>query len=110
MTAAATRRLVPVLECDEVAVGTTASVEVEGRHLTITSTEDGWWAADAHCPHAGAPLENAVVSGCLLVCPWHEAVFDARTGQVLRGPARRNLRTYPTIVQDGTVLVELEEN
>lgn len=109
MTATSTRRLIPALECAEVPPGTVASVDVDGRCLTITAAEDGWFAADATCPHAGAPLENAVVAGCLLVCPWHESVFDARTGQVLRGPARRNLRTYPTIVQDGTVLVELEE-
>ena len=109
MTTATRRRLIPVIECDEVPVGTVTVVEVAGRRITITGTGDGWWASDADCPHAGGPLEMGVVAGCLLVCPWHEAVFDARTGQVLRGPARRNLHTYPTIVQDGTVLVELEE-
>lgn len=109
MTTATHRRLVPVIECDEVPVGNVAVVDVRGRRLTITATDDGWWAADADCPHAGGPLDAGVVAGCLLVCAWHESVFDARTGQVLRGPARRDLRTYPTTVQDGTVLVELEE-
>jgi nitrite reductase/ring-hydroxylating ferredoxin subunit len=106
---AATRRLVPVVDCAQVPPGSTTVVEVEGRPLLIAATEDGWWAADAFCPHAGAPLEEAALSGCLLVCPWHEAVLDARTGAALRGPARRALRTYPTSIQAGTVLVELEE-
>jgi nitrite reductase/ring-hydroxylating ferredoxin subunit len=107
MTPAATRRLVPVIECTEVPAGATVPVTVEGRRLLVTTTEDGWWALEAECSHAGAPLDEARRAGCLLVCPWHEAVFDARTGQALRGPARRGLRTYPTLVQDGTVLVEL---
>lgn len=106
---AVTRRLVPVIDCADVPTGTTALVEAGGRRILITGTDDGWWAADAECPHAGAPLEEGTVTGCLLVCPWHSAVFDARTGGVLRGPARRALRTYPTTIQNGTVLVEIEE-
>ena len=105
----ATRRLVPVAECADVPAGTVTPVHIAGRDLIITATNDGWWASDASCPHAGAPLETATVAGCVLVCPWHEAVFDAASGRALRGPARRGLRTYPTIVQNGTVLVELEE-
>lgn len=106
---AATRRLVPVIDVAEVPPGTTTLVEVENRRVLVIGTDDGWWAADAECPHAGGPLEQAVLSGCLLVCPWHEAVFDARSGAALRGPARRPLRTYPTTVQNGTVLIEIEE-
>jgi 3-phenylpropionate/trans-cinnamate dioxygenase ferredoxin subunit len=46
--------------------------------------------------------------GCLLQCPWHGAVFDARTGQVRRGPARKPLRTYPVEIADGAVLIAAE--
>lgn len=110
MTAPATvRRLVPVIEAADVPPGTVASVEVEGRTVIVLATDDGWWAADAECPHAGGPLREATLAGCLLVCPWHEAVFDARSGAALRGPARKPLRTYPTTVQHGTVLIEIEE-
>ena len=38
------------------------------------------------CPHRGAPLTEATVSGSLLICPWHGATFDLRTGSRVRGP------------------------
>lgn len=41
----------------------------------------------ARCPHRGAPLAEGTVTGNLLVCPWHQATFDLRTGRLVRGPA-----------------------
>jgi len=47
-------------------------------------------------------------AACLLQCPWHGAVFEVRTGEVRRGPARKRLRTYEVEVSGGDVLVAID--
>jgi nitrite reductase/ring-hydroxylating ferredoxin subunit len=66
------------------------------------------YALDDVCSHAGGPLgDNRLKDGCLLECPWHNAVFDVRTGEIVRGPARRPQPTYQVEVRDGTVFVAI---
>jgi len=43
---------------------------------------DKVYAMDAVCPHEGGPLEQGSIEEYRLTCPWHQAVFDIRTGKV----------------------------
>lgn len=40
-------------------------------------------------------------------CPKHSGAFDYRTGEALRLPACRNLRTYAAEVVDGEVRIAI---
>jgi Rieske Fe-S protein len=56
------------------------------------------------CTHRGCTVE---AQGAVLVCPCHGSTYS-RAGTVLRGPAERPLRTYPTsVAADGTIEVRL---
>ncbi|HEX2029131.1 MAG TPA: Rieske 2Fe-2S domain-containing protein [Nitriliruptorales bacterium] len=104
----ATRRLVAVAPAAELPPGTAVRLVADGCAIAVLHHRDGLHAVDAACTHAAGPLvEGTLTGGCQLVCPWHAAVFDARTGEVLRGPARKRLRTYHVFVRDGTVYIEL---
>jgi nitrite reductase/ring-hydroxylating ferredoxin subunit len=46
--------------------------------------------------------ESAATSG-------HGAQFNVTTGKVLRGPARRDIATYPVKVEDNAVFVSLPD-
>lgn len=62
-------------------------------------------AYQADCPHAGAPLEQGAVCGGRLVCPWHKATFDVRSGALLEPPALQGLARYRVELRGDDVLV-----
>jgi len=58
--------------------------------IVVQPTAGTFVAFDASCTHEGCPVGYSKSSKCL-VCPCHGARFDATTGAVLRGPAKRPL-------------------
>ena len=45
------------------------------------------FAVSRRCRHLGADLANGTLDEQgHLVCPWHRAAYDVRTGQMVRGP------------------------
>jgi nitrite reductase/ring-hydroxylating ferredoxin subunit len=86
------------------------AVDIAGakREIALANSGGTLLALENACSHAGGPLgDNRLKEGCYLECPWHNAVFDARTGAVVRGPARKPAKTYEVSVVDGTVFIVL---
>jgi len=77
--------------------------------LLIHQAEGRFCAIAAHCSHSGAPLENGVLSGDHVICPWHNACFNACTGQQQEPPGLDDLASFETWVQDGAVHVRVPE-
>ncbi len=61
------------------------------------------------CPHLGLPLAKGVVRDGTLICAFHHACFDARTGAQTQPPGRGDLRRYDVTVQGGMVAVDLPD-
>jgi 3-phenylpropionate/trans-cinnamate dioxygenase ferredoxin subunit len=93
----------------DVAPGTVRVVEVDGRSLAIGHTEDGEWGAiDDVCTHDGGDLGEGELDDNAVECPRHGGRFDLFSGRVLALPPVRPVRAYPTRVEDGAIVVELD--
>jgi 3-phenylpropionate/trans-cinnamate dioxygenase ferredoxin subunit len=42
----------------------------------------------------------------MIECPLHAASFDLRTGKPTGPPAKRPVRTYPVLIEDGVLYVD----
>jgi len=54
-----------------------------------------WFALEDSCTHARIPLVDGPIKDGCLMCPWHYAEFDLKTGAALSGPAVTAVATYP---------------
>jgi len=69
----------------------------------VQPTRGRFVAFDASCTHQGCPVQYA---GSEFQCPCHGAAFDAATGAVVQGPARRPLRAITIVAgPDGQLYV-----
>ncbi|HET9691787.1 MAG TPA: Rieske (2Fe-2S) protein [Acidimicrobiales bacterium] len=67
--------------------GAVVAGEAGGTAVAVAHTADGVHALADRCSHRGGPLSGGEVTGGCLTCPWHGSRFDARTGEVVQGPA-----------------------
>lgn len=99
----------PVAKVDDIPSGWVLRVRLGARSLAIANSDGAFYALDDSCSHAGGPLgDNRLREGCFVECPWHNSVFDVRTGEACRGPARAAQPTYAVRIEDGIVLVALD--
>ncbi len=95
-----------VAAVEEIAAGTGRELTVGDRIVAVFRIGDDFYAMDGICPHAGGPLGKGYVSGKRVTCPWHGWQFDVTTGVHCLTPAIRH-ETFPVVVEDGAVYVEL---
>ena len=97
---------VAVCQVSDLQVGEMQQVSAFDREILLARTEGGFSAIAAHCSHYGAPLVKGVMQGDRIVCPWHNACFEAATGKQLEPPGRDNLAQYTVQVDGDTVYIE----
>ena len=97
---------IDVASLADIPPGVAAQVEVNGQHIGIYNVDGTLHALDGVCPHAGGPLGQGQLDGCVVTCPWHGWQFDVTSGQHCLTEAIRHT-SFPVIVEGDDVLVEL---
>lgn len=97
----------PAIDLDSLVDGSMRKVEIGGQDVLLSRVGEEVFATSAYCTHYGAPLEDGVLNGPRLVCPWHHAVFDVRDGHHIEPPACSPLCSFETRVEDGIIHVSL---
>jgi cytochrome b6-f complex iron-sulfur subunit len=94
---------------DRLPVGTSASVQVEGRTLLLRrEAEDVVHAFSAVCTHQGCTVAAVTEGGQdVFACPCHGSHFAVDTGVPFGGPARKPLTEFTAAVDGDWVMVTL---
>ncbi len=75
------------VELSTIPDGTMLLGHARGEPVFLARRGNEVFAIGAICTHYGAPLEQGLLVGDTVRCPWHHACFDLRTGEALRAPA-----------------------
>jgi NADPH-dependent 2,4-dienoyl-CoA reductase/sulfur reductase-like enzyme/nitrite reductase/ring-hydroxylating ferredoxin subunit len=79
--------LTQAIELSTIPDGTMLLGHAQGEPVLLVRRGDEVFAIGAICTHYGAPLEQGLLVGDTVRCPWHHACFSLRTGEALRAPA-----------------------
>ena len=98
---------IKVAKKEEIPIGQARLVEVNGNEIAIFNVAGSFYAIDNTCTHVGGPLCEGLIVGNEVTCPWHRAVFDVTSGQVLGPPAASNVNSYNVRVEGSDIEVEV---
>lgn len=80
-------------------------VVVDGYHLAVFRTENGFRVLHDVCPHRGGPLSDGDVAGGVVSCPLHNRKIDLVTGEVKNDDLCR-VPAFPVEIEDSEVYVD----
>jgi nitrite reductase/ring-hydroxylating ferredoxin subunit len=84
-----------------------AAFDVSGDRVAIATVGDAFYAFGDTCTHLGCSLADGNLEGTTVTCPCHGSRFDVTTGEVVRGPAREPVPSYPVRLEAGALRVEV---
>ncbi len=98
-------RVIRVCRTDELDPGAATRVDVQPP-IAVFNIDGDFYATADLCSHDQSSLaEEGYISGGEVECGWHFAKFCVRTGAVTAPPARKPLRSYEVLIEDGYVHV-----
>jgi nitrite reductase/ring-hydroxylating ferredoxin subunit len=106
MSSAAAKRI-ELCSTADVAPGAALKVETEGLELAVFNLDGAFYVTDDLCTHGPGSLSEGYIDGDVVECNFHNGQFNIKTGEVVLPPCMVPIKTYPTVVEDGRVFIEV---
>ena len=92
----------------DVDVGGALRVEKDDLILAVFNVDGEFFVTDDACTHGPGSLSEGYVEGDVVECNFHNGQFNIRTGAVVSPPCMIPIKTYPTRVENGKVVIDVE--
>jgi nitrite reductase/ring-hydroxylating ferredoxin subunit len=92
---------------DEVAPGAALRVDTEGLTLAVFNVGGEFFVTDDLCTHGPGSLSEGYIEDDVVECNFHNGQFNIRTGEVVSPPCMVAVKTYPALVVDGKVTIDI---
>jgi nitrite reductase/ring-hydroxylating ferredoxin subunit len=96
---------IELCNADDVAVGTARKVETGGLSVAVFNVDGEFYVLDDQCTHGPGSLSEGYIEGDIVECNFHNGQFNIRTGEVVLPPCMIPMKTYPTAVENGKVVI-----
>jgi len=103
------RTLVAVCALAELEPGTSRIVDADGVAIGVFNCAGALYAIEDRCSHDDGALAEGPFDpeACTVECPRHGSLFDLRSGRPKTLPAYQPVETFPVLVEDGIVKLEV---
>ena len=101
---------IPVCPLAALPPGARHLVEHDGMKIGVFNCEGTIYAIEDRCSHDDGPLAEGEfdTDNCTVECPRHGSLFDLRTGKPKTLPAYVPVDTFPVVVEDDIVKLEVD--
>ena len=89
----------------ELADGELRSVSIDAVNVLLARVDGEVYAFRDGCAVDGLPLDGGRLAETVLICPWHNCAYDARTGKRIDEPGAAGLTVVPVALQEGALKV-----
>ena len=93
---------------DEVAAGSAIRVETGDLILAVYNLDGEFYVTDDTCTHGPGSLSEGYIEDDIVECNFHGGQFNIKTGEVAAPPCMVPIKTYPTTVENGKVVIDVE--
>ncbi len=90
---------------DDLPPGELRAATVDDIPVLLVNVEGEVYAFKNVCAVDGMPLDGGRLAGTVLVCPWLNCAYDARSGKRVDDPAEPGLAVVPIALREGAVQV-----
>jgi nitrite reductase/ring-hydroxylating ferredoxin subunit len=92
---------------DDVAPGAALKVESGDLILAVFNVDGEFYVTDDTCTHGPGSLSEGYIEDDVVECNFHNGQFNIKTGEVVLPPCMVPVKTYPAVVEDGKVFIEV---
>jgi 3-phenylpropionate/trans-cinnamate dioxygenase ferredoxin subunit len=102
--------IVEVCPMNELKPGEMRLLEWEDLEIGVFNCGGTVYAIEDRCSHDNGPLVEGELDqeDCTVECPRHGSRFDLKTGRPLTLPAYVPVDTFPVIIEDEKIMVEVD--
>jgi 3-phenylpropionate/trans-cinnamate dioxygenase ferredoxin subunit len=102
--------LIHVCAVSDLPPGARKIIEWEDLEIGVFNVNGDLLAIEDRCSHDDGPLAEGEVDAekCTVECPRHGSLFDLRTGKPQTLPAYVPVETFPVVIEDDVIKVEVE--
>ena len=84
-------------------------IELAEQQFVLIYLDNEFTLLDNLCPHKAAALCDGDIHGTEIICPWHHARFDIKTGRGLTPLAGKGVKRWSLHIEKGELLVDLKD-
>ncbi len=102
--------VIEVCPVEDLQPGEVRLVEWEDLEIGVFNCAGTVYAIEDRCSHDDGPLVEGTLDQdrCTIECPRHGSLFDLPTGKPLTLPAYIPVDTYPVIIEDEKIKLEVD--